>query len=197
MRRAKNSFERVQKRANENQNAADLQAELKAELSALKKEKEEAEKVLSKVMSNIANAQVLQDRAQKQFEEARKIHGEAMSSVSSARAIADAIDPSGVQEILQGVAGGLMSCVAAAKVPVAGSALVGSVSSSPPLYYFCCLFALMLSSGVRRQDVGSLVSDKLRPVLRQGIDKTRDALLPTCSPDMPASVSKQVSHLYL
>jgi len=124
MQKAKKSFERVQKRAQDVPSTVEIQKEV----SDLKKEADAAEKVFRKMSTNLANAQVLQSRAQQQYTDAQQLYGEALSSVSSARAIADAVNPDNVQEILQGMAGGLLSCVAAAKVPLAGTALVGTVS---------------------------------------------------------------------
>ena len=161
--RAQKVLENIQKKAAEQPNAADIQAELQT----LKKDKEDAEKTFAKVNAQLASALALRDRAQQQYEDARKMYGEAMSSVGSIRSIAEAVNPENVQEILQGMAGGVLSCVAAAKVPVAGTAVVGA-------------------------DFGTLVTEKMRPVLRTVVDRTRDALVPAAAADMPASVSKWI-----
>jgi len=163
MDRVQKAMERIQKKANDLPNAADIQAELKT----VKKDTEDAEKTFAKVNAQLASIRALRDRAHKQYDEARKIYGEAMSSVSSVRSIAQAVDPENVIEIFQGMAGGVLSCVAAAKVPVAGTAVVGA-------------------------DFGTLVAEKVRPALRAVVDRTRDALLPAAAADMPPSVSKWI-----
>ena len=157
------SMERIQKKANDQPNAANIQADLKT----VRKDTEDAEKTFAKVNAQLASVRALRDRAHQQYDDARKIYGEAMSSVSSARSIAQAVNPEYVQEILQGMAGGVLSCVAAAKVPAAGTAVVGA-------------------------DFGTLVTEKMRPALRAVVDRTRDALLPAAAADMPPSVSKWI-----
>ena len=157
------SMERIQKKANDQPNAANIQADLKT----VRKDTEDAEKTFAKVNAQLASVRALRDRAHQQYDDARKIYGEAMSSVSSARSVAQAVNPEYVQEILQGMAGGVLSCVAAAKVPAAGTAVVGA-------------------------DFGTLVTEKMRPALRAVVDRTRDALLPAAAADMPPSVSKWI-----
>ncbi len=53
-----------------------------------------------------------------------------------------------LQEIFQGVAGGLLSCVAAAKSPLAGSALVGNdvgaLVLAPQPYYNRCIISIRI-----------------------------------------------------
>jgi hypothetical protein len=163
MDRVQKSMERIQKKANNQPNVADIQAELKT----VKKDTEDAEKTFAKANAQLASVRALRDRAHQQYDDARKIYGEAMSSVSSVRSIAQAVNPEYVQEILQGMAGGVLSCVAAAKVPAAGTAVVGA-------------------------DFGTLVTEKMRPALRAVVDRTRDALLPAAAADMPPSVSKWI-----
>lgn len=163
LQRAQKALERIQERAKQQPTATELQMEL----GTLKKDKEEADKLVARVKAQLASAQALRDRAQQQYADANKIYGQALSSVSSARAIADAVNPENVQEILQGMAGGVLSCVAATRVPIAGTALVGA-------------------------DLGTLVTDKLRPVLRGVVDRTRDGLLPMGASEMPPSLSKWV-----
>eukprot|EP00288_Rhodomonas_lens_P010065 CAMPEP_0177741678 /NCGR_PEP_ID=MMETSP0484_2-20121128/28238_1 /TAXON_ID=354590 /ORGANISM="Rhodomonas lens, Strain RHODO" /LENGTH=193 /DNA_ID=CAMNT_0019255925 /DNA_START=50 /DNA_END=628 /DNA_ORIENTATION=- len=87
--------------------------------------KDEALQLFAEAREKLAEAEVIQDKALAQYEDAKKIYAEALRSMNSVRAVVDAVDPEHVQEVLQGMGAGLLSCVAAAKAPVAASAVVG------------------------------------------------------------------------